>query len=68
MVEDLHHKLRYFQVPVDCGSEVFCEGKAVVNNSDISASVLNKIHNSSCYHKVIEAQDADVLQVLWVPG
>ena len=31
-------------------------------------SVLNEIHNSICYHSVIEAQAEVTLRVGWIPG
>ena len=53
MVEYLRYKLRLFGVPVEGPKEVFCDKKPVVNNSIIPTSVLNKIHNAICYHRVM---------------
>ena len=37
-------------------------------NSIVLASVLNKIHNDICYHRVRESQDAVTPGILWIPG
>ena len=39
-----------------------------MNNSSVPASVLNKIHNSICYHRVGEAQASGTLRVGWISG
>ncbi len=56
MIEASRYKLRCFGVPIDGRpAEVFCDNKSVVTNSSVPASVLNKHHNSICFHRVHEA-------------
>ena len=40
----------------------------MVTNSSVPASVLNKRHNDICYHRVREAQAAQIIRVAWIPG
>ena len=68
MVEALCYKLRCFGVPAEGPAEVFCDNKSVVKNSSIPISVLNKIHNYICYHRLREAQSAGVFRFGWIPG
>ncbi len=53
---------------IDVPCDVFCDNRSVVTNSSIPTSVLNKRHNAICYHRVREAQAADVIRVGWVEG
>ena len=68
MVKALRYKLRMFGVPIDGSTDVFCDNKSVVTNSSIPSSVLNKKHNSICYHRVREAQAAGTIRVGWIQG
>ena len=68
MIEGLRYKLRMFGVPIAGTTNVFCDNKSVVTNSSIPTSVLNKKHNSICYHRVREAQAADTIRVNWIEG
>ena len=68
MVESLRYKLRKFGVNLEGPEEVYCDNKSVVTNYSVPASVLNKRHNSICYHRVIEPQAARTLRVGWIPG
>ena len=52
IVEALSYKLSKFGVNLEVPAEVYCENKSVVINSSVPASVLNKIHNNICYHRV----------------
>ena len=54
MIESLRYKLRMFGVNVEGPTSIFCDNKSVVTNSSIPTSMLNKKHNSICYHKVRE--------------
>ena len=53
MVESLRHKIRTFGVNLEDPAEVYCDNNSVVTNSSLVASVLNKIHNTICYLRVI---------------
>ena len=68
MIEALRYKLRCFEIPVEGPAEVFCDNMSFVKNLSIPTSALNKMHNSICYHRVREAQDAGILRVGWIPG
>ena len=46
---------------------VFCDNMSVIKNSSINPSALNKRHNSICYQRVMESQDAGILRVGWIP-
>ena len=67
MVEALMYKLRTFGVNLEGPSEVYCDNNSVVTNSSVTASVLNKIHNTICYHRVRESQASGTLRVVWIP-
>ena len=68
MVEALRYKLRCFGVPIEGACDVMCDNRAVVTNSSVPTSVLNKRHNAICYHRVREAQAAGVIRVGWIEG
>ena len=68
MIEALQYKLGLFLVPVDGAADVFCDKNSVVKSSSIPKSVLNKSHNTICYHQVMEYHDAGVLCVGYIPG
>ena len=63
MVEAIKYKLRKVGVNLEGTEEDNCDNKLVVTNSSVPASVLNKRHNSICYHIVREAQAAGTLRV-----
>ena len=46
MVETLRYKLRRFGVNLEGPEEVYYDNRSVVTNSSVTASVLNKRHNS----------------------
>jgi len=68
MMEALRYKLRCFGIPVEGPADVLCDNRSVVTNSSVPTSVLNKRHNSICYHCVREAQAADIIRVGWIEG
>ena len=68
MTEALRYKLRMFGVPIEGTTDVFCDNKSVVTNASVPTSILNKKHNSICYHRVREAQAAGTLRVGWIEG
>ena len=55
-----------FGVPIDGPARVLCDNKSVVTNSSIPASMLNKKHNSICYHRVRECQANGTIAVGWI--
>ena len=68
MIESLRYKLRMFGVSVEEPTSVFCDNKSVVTNSSIPTSMLNKKHNSICYHKVRESQAGRTIRIGWILG
>ena len=68
MLEALRYKLRMFGIPIDGPADVFCDNKSVVTNATIPTSMLNKKHNSICYHRVREAQAAETIRIAWIDG
>ena len=53
---------------MDGPEEVFFDNISVVKNSSIPASILNKRHNSICYHRVHEDQAEGIMRVGCIPG
>ena len=68
LVEDLRYKLRCFRVPLHVPVNIFRDNNSVVTNVSVPTSMLNKRHNSICYHCVRESQAAGKIQVGWIPG
>ena len=52
MIEDLRYRLRFFVVPVEGPTEVFCDKKSVVTFFSIPTSVLKYIYNAIYYHRI----------------
>ena len=67
MIEALRYKLRCFGIPIDGPVTVLCDNKSVFTNSSVPTSVLNKRNNAIYYHRVREAQAAQIIKVAWIP-
>jgi hypothetical protein len=65
---DLETTLRYLGVPVHHKSYIFEDNQAVVMNSSIPHSSLNKRHNALSYHCVREMIAAKILGYYWING
>jgi Reverse transcriptase (RNA-dependent DNA polymerase) len=65
---DLRTTLRYLGVPVHTKSFMFGDNQAVVTNSTIPHSSLNKRHNALAYHRVREMIAGKVLGYYWIDG
>jgi hypothetical protein len=65
---DLRSTLRYLGVPVNKKSYMFGDNQAVVTNSSIPHSSLNKRHNALAYHRVREMIAAKILGYYWIDG
>jgi hypothetical protein len=63
---DLRAILRYLGVPVREKSYIFGDNQAVVSNSTIPHSSLNKRHNALAYHRVREMISAKILGYYWI--
>ncbi len=68
MIAALRYKLRMFGVEIDGPTDVFCDNQSVANNASVPTSMLNKKHNSICYHVVREAQASGAQRVAWISG
>jgi hypothetical protein len=65
---DLRTTLRYLGVPVNAKSIMFGDNQAVVTNSSIPHSSLNKRHKALAYHCVCEMIAAKILGYYWIDG
>jgi hypothetical protein len=65
---DLRNTSRYLEVPVDHKSFMLGENQAVVMNSSIPHSSLNKRRNALSYHRVWEMIAAKILGFYWIDG
>ena len=63
MVEGLRYKLRMMGVEVAGPTNVFCDNESVVMNATRPESTLKKKHNAIAYHRVREAQAAQIIRV-----
>ena len=68
LFETLIYKLRCFGVRLDGPAIIHCDIKLVFPNASVPASMLNKRHNTICYHQVRESQVAGKIYFGWVPG
>ena len=68
IVEALRYNLRMFGVKIEGQAEFYCDNNSVVTNYSVPESVLNKRHNTICYHRVRESQAARTLKLGWIPG
>jgi hypothetical protein len=65
---NLQTTLWYLGVPVHHKSYMFGDNQAVVMNSSIPHSSLNKRHNALSYHSVREMIAAEILGYYWIDG
>jgi hypothetical protein len=65
---DLRTTLRYLGVPVNTKNYMFGDNQAVVTNSTIPHSYLNKRHNAISYHRVREMIASKILGYNWIDG
>ena len=63
LIEGLRYKLRMMGIPVDGPTSGFCDNDAVVKNSTRPESALKKKHNAVAYHRVREAQAAQIIRI-----
>lgn len=65
MIEGLRYKLRMMGIPVDGATNLFCDNESVVTSTVRPESTLKKKHNAIAYHRVREAQAANIVRVAW---
>ena len=63
LIEGLRYKLRMMGIEVEGPTRVFCDNESVVKNATRPESPLKKKHNAVAYHRVCEAQAADIIEV-----
>ena len=63
MMEVFYYKLRMFGVPIDGPPSVFCDNKAVYQNTVVPYSILKKKQHSIIYHGSKEAVAAGTIRV-----
>jgi hypothetical protein len=54
MIESLQYKLRWFGIPLDGATSIYCDNEAVCNSAQTPESTLKKKHNSIAFHQVRE--------------
>jgi hypothetical protein len=67
-IHDIRTTLRYLGVPIKGKTYMFGDNKAVVTNSTLPYSQLNKRHNALSYHKTREAVASGMLGFYHVDG
>jgi hypothetical protein len=68
LVKSLRYKLQMMGVPLEGAANVLVDNNSVVKNSTIPSSMLQKKHNSICYHYVREAVAAKWIQIAYIPS
>ena len=63
LISAMRIKLKCFGVPINGPCNVFCDNNAVVKNTSIPESVLQKKHNAINYHIIREAVAAGILRI-----
>ena len=67
LVEALCYKLRCFGILLDGPANTLSDNKSVGNNSSVPTSILNKRHNTICYHCMWKSQASEKIRVGWIP-
>ena len=68
MIEGLRYKLCMRGIEVNSPTNVFCNNKSVVKNSNHSKLTLKKKHNAIAYHRPLEAQVSNIFRITWEQG
>ena len=64
LLVSLRYKMRMFGVPIDGYEDIFFNNQYMKKNIILLQSVLNKRHNSICYHILQDAQDTEIISEL----
>jgi hypothetical protein len=67
-IQALRLKLRWFGVPIDGPTNVFCDNNSVVTSTSQPEVTLSKKHNGIAYHKCREAVASKMIRVAHWPG
>jgi hypothetical protein len=65
MIEALRYKLRWFGIPLDGPTSIYCDNEAVCNSARLPESTLKKKHNSIAFHRVREFIASGAGRVAW---
>ena len=65
MIEALRYKLRWFGIPLDGATSIYCDNEAVCNSARTPESTLKKKHNSIAFHRVREFIASGAGRVAW---
>jgi len=68
LINSLRYKLQMMGVPIKGPANVLVDKDSVVKNSMVPSSMLQKKHNSICYHYVREAVAAKCIHIAFVPS
>jgi hypothetical protein len=68
LIKSLRYKLRMMGVPLEGPANVLVNNDSVVKNSTIPASIIQKKHNSICYHFVREAVASKCIRFALIPS
>jgi hypothetical protein len=66
LIKSLRYKLRMMGIPIDGPANVLVDNDSVVKNSTTPSSMLQKKHNSICYHFVREAVAARIIRIAFI--
>jgi hypothetical protein len=67
-IQALRLKLRWFGIPIDGPTNVFCDNNSVVTSTSQPEVTLSKKHNGIAYHKCREAVASKMIRVAHWPG
>ena len=68
LIKSLRYKLRMMGVPLEGPANVLVDNDSVVKNSTIPTSIIQKKHNSICYHFVREAVASKCIRIAFIPS
>jgi hypothetical protein len=67
-VEALRYKIRMMGIPLDGGTDVYCDNQSVFTNAASPESTPKKRHNVIAYHRKREVIAASIIRVAWIEG
>jgi hypothetical protein len=68
IIRGLCYKLHMFCVPINGPANVLVDNDTVIKNATIPSSILQKKHNSMCYHYVRESVAAGIMRIAFIPS
>ena len=55
-------------IPLDGETNVFCDNESVFKSATMPEVTLKKKHNAIAYHRLREAQAANIVRIAWEEG